>query len=170
MHSCSGALRDIQEQSFTVAVAAVCRCFSKQAFLRFLAIFTGKHLCQSLFFNKVQDHQTCNSIKNRLQHRCFPMNIAKFSRTAFFIEHLRWLFLQVLYKKAVPKNFANFTRTFRYRSPILSSCWLTTCNFVIIVGRGEVFCCEFGEIFQNNFMRNSFERLLLNVKVTLMQI
>ena len=98
------------------------------------------------------------------------MNIAKFSRTAFFIEHLRWLFLQLLYKKAVPKNFANLTRTFRYWSPILSSCWLTTCHFVIIVGRGEVLCCEFGEIFQNNFMRNNFERLLLNVKVTLMQI
>ena len=32
------------------------------------------------------------------------MNIAKFLRTAFFMEHLRWLLLQVLYKKAVLKN------------------------------------------------------------------
>ena len=35
----------------------------------------------------------CNFMKNRLQHRCFPVNIAKFLRTAFFTEHLRWLFL-----------------------------------------------------------------------------
>ena len=27
--------------------------------------------------------------------RCFPVNIAKFLRTAFFIEHLRWLLLQM---------------------------------------------------------------------------
>ena len=42
-------------------------------------IFTGKHLCWSLF------------IKKRLQHICFPVNITKFVRTAFFIERLRWL-------------------------------------------------------------------------------
>ena len=36
----------------------------------------------------------CNFIKKRLQHRCFPVNIAKLLRTAFFIEHLPWQFLQ----------------------------------------------------------------------------
>ena len=45
------------------------------------------------------------------------MNIAKFLRTAFFMEHLRWLLLQVLYKKAVLKNFADLTRAYRYQSP-----------------------------------------------------
>ena len=33
--------------------------------------------------------------KNRLQHRCFPANIAKYFRTAFFIEHLQWPLLKV---------------------------------------------------------------------------
>ena len=37
-----------------------------------------------------------NVIKKGLQHRCFPENIAKFSRTAFFKEHLRWLRLMNL--------------------------------------------------------------------------
>ena len=45
-------------------------------------------------FNKVagllQAFKACNFIKKRLQHSCFPVNIAKFLRTAFFIEHLRW--------------------------------------------------------------------------------
>ena len=35
--------------------------------------------------------EACNFIKKRLQHRCFP---AKFLRTPFFIEHVRWLLLQ----------------------------------------------------------------------------
>ena len=30
----------------------------------------------------------CNFIKKRLEQRCFPVNIAKFFRTSFFIEHL----------------------------------------------------------------------------------
>ena len=32
-------------------------------------------------FNKVAGLHTSNFIKKRLQNRCFPMNIAKFSRT-----------------------------------------------------------------------------------------
>ena len=36
----------------------------------------------------------CNfKIKKRLWHRCFPVNFAKFLRTPFLIEHLRWLLL-----------------------------------------------------------------------------
>ena len=40
-------------------------------------------------FNKV-------IIKKRLQYRCFPANIAKFLRTAFYNEHLRWLELLIV--------------------------------------------------------------------------
>ena len=32
-------------------------------------------------------------IKNRLQHKCFSVKFAKYLRTTFFIEHLRWLLL-----------------------------------------------------------------------------
>ena len=34
-------------------------------------------------FNKVAELQTCNFIKKWFQHRCFPVNIAKFLGTAF---------------------------------------------------------------------------------------
>ena len=37
--------------------------------------------------------QACNFIKKRLWYRCFPINLAKFLRTPFYIEHFRWLFL-----------------------------------------------------------------------------
>ena len=46
------------------------------------AILTVKHLCWSLF-NKVAVLKTCNFIKKRLQHRCFPVKIARFLRTPF---------------------------------------------------------------------------------------
>ena len=35
----------------------------------------------------------------RFQHSCFPVNIAKFLKTAFFIEHLRWLLLSLINAK-----------------------------------------------------------------------
>ena len=42
------------------------------------AIFTGKHLCWDLFIIKAL--QARHFIKNRLQHRCFSVSIAKFLR------------------------------------------------------------------------------------------
>ena len=48
--------------------------------LRNLAKFTGKHLCQSLFFNTVRP---ATLLIKRPWHRCFPLNSAKFLRTPF---------------------------------------------------------------------------------------
>ena len=53
----------------------------KNGVLRKFAKFTGKHLCQSLFFNKVAGPATL--LKKRLWHRCFPVNFANFLRTLF---------------------------------------------------------------------------------------
>ena len=50
------------------------RCSLKKGVLRNFAKFTGKHLCQRLFFNRE---------KKRLWHRCFPVNFVKFLRTTF---------------------------------------------------------------------------------------
>ena len=43
-------------------------------------------------FNKVAG-QAWSFIKQRLQHRCFPVKFAKFLRTPFSTEHIRWLLL-----------------------------------------------------------------------------
>ena len=65
-------------------------------------------------------------LKKSLWHRCFPVNFAKFIRTPFFTEHLRWLILyftidasgyitfkkhspEVFCKKGVLKNLAKIT-------------------------------------------------------------
>ena len=55
--------------------------FHKKAILKYFVIFTGKHLWWSLFFNKVEGHQTCGFIKKRLQYRYFLVNFGKFIRT-----------------------------------------------------------------------------------------
>ena len=50
--------------------------------LKNVAIFTGKHLCWSLFLMKLQAFKAYNFIKKRLQHTCFPVNIGKYLRSA----------------------------------------------------------------------------------------
>ena len=56
--------------------------FYKKAVLENFAIFTGKNLCWSLFFNENAGRKSCNIIKKRLHNRSFPMNIAKFLLTS----------------------------------------------------------------------------------------
>ena len=59
------------------------RCSMKKGVLRNFTKFTGKHLCQSLLFNKVAGLRPATLLKKRLWHRCFPVNFAKFLRTPF---------------------------------------------------------------------------------------
>ena len=66
--------------------------FCKKDVLRNFTKFTGKHLCQSLFFNKV-----AGLLKKRLWQRYFPVNFVKFPRTPFLTKHLWWLLLDVSY-------------------------------------------------------------------------
>ena len=72
--------------------------FCKKGVLRDFAKSTGKHLCQSLFFNKVAGLRPATLLKKRLWYRCFLVNFVKFLRTPFFSEHLRWLLLLWLQK------------------------------------------------------------------------
>ena len=66
-----------------ISDAATRRCFIKKGVTKNFAKFTGKHLCQSLFFNKVAGVRTATLLKKRLWFRCFPVNLAKFLRTPF---------------------------------------------------------------------------------------
>ena len=69
------------------------RCSVKKDVLRNFAKFTEKHLCESLFFNKVSDLRAAILSKKRLWHRCSPVNFAKFLRTTFLQNTLRRLLL-----------------------------------------------------------------------------
>ena len=67
--------------------------FCKKGVLRNFAKFVGKHLCRSLYFNKVADPTL---LKQRLWHRYFSVTFAQILRKTFLTEHLRWLLLYII--------------------------------------------------------------------------
>ena len=76
----------VVHKKYNISRSSHRKCSVRKGVLRNLAKFTGKHLYQSLF--KLQ------ASAQRLWHRCFPANFAKFLRTpflqnTFFTEHLQ---------------------------------------------------------------------------------
>ena len=64
--------------------------------LKNFVIFTGKHLCWSLFLIKLQ---ACKFIEKRLEHWCFSLHVKKFLTTSVlenFRERLLLIILLVL--------------------------------------------------------------------------
>ena len=57
------------------------KVFCKKGVLKNFAKFTGKHMCQSLFFNKIS--LFFNLFKKRPRNRGFPVNFVKFLRRFF---------------------------------------------------------------------------------------
>ena len=57
--------------------------FYEKGALRKFTKFTGKHLYQSLFFNKTARLRPAILLKKRPWERCFFVNFAKFLRTLF---------------------------------------------------------------------------------------
>ena len=70
--------------------------FCKKRVFKNFGKFTWKHLCQSLFFNKVASLRPATLFKMKLWQSCFTVNFAKILRTPSFIEEL-WLLLLYFY-------------------------------------------------------------------------
>ena len=62
--------------------------FYKKGVLKKLTKFTGKHLLQSLCFNKVAG-LACNFIKKEILAQVFFCEFCEISKKTFFTEHLR---------------------------------------------------------------------------------
>ena len=60
--------------------------FCKKGVYKNFARRTGKHLCQSLFLNKIAGLGPATLLKKRLWHRCFLVSFAKFLITPFGTE------------------------------------------------------------------------------------
>ena len=91
--------------------------FCRKGVLRNFEKFTGKHLCQSLLFNKVAGLRTVTLLKKRFWCRCFPVNFSKFLKTPFITEHLRWLLLktpvnQLIFREELVDLQLYYSRTF----------------------------------------------------------
>ena len=93
--------------------------FCKKGVLKNFPKFTVKHLCQSLFFNKVARLRPPTLLKKRLWHRCFTVNFGKFLRTPLFIKQLWWLLLKIV--MSVISNRFCFTRRTEKRQNCPSS-------------------------------------------------
>ena len=88
--------------------------FCKKGVLRNFAKFTGKHMRQSHFFNKIAGLRAATLLKKRLWHRCFPVNFSKFLRTPFSIEHLRWLLLKSISNLLIKTTKDDFYTLLRF--------------------------------------------------------
>ena len=74
-------------------------------------------MCWSLFLNKNAGLQYRNFIKKRLQHRCFPINIAKFLRRLVLKNICERLF------KRFATSANNITSNRKWRRHFLSARW-----------------------------------------------
>ena len=89
-HSC---LVSYDRRVFRTRETVVRRCSVKKVFLK-ISQKSQENTCVGVSFNKISGLNAYNFITKRLQHRCFPVNIAKFLRTTIFKEHLQWLLLE----------------------------------------------------------------------------
>ena len=82
-------------KNYTMRSMTFFRVLFRSCSLKFRNIHKKTPVLESLF-NKVVGREACNFIKKRLQHRCFPMNIAKFLRTPILKNIYKRLLLFVL--------------------------------------------------------------------------
>ena len=82
------------------------RCSVERGVLGNFATFTGKHLCQSLFFNKVGGLRPAALSKKTLWHTCFPVNFEKFQRTPFLQKSSGRLLLSVIFAISLAQKFS----------------------------------------------------------------
>ena len=84
---CNVNLRSIQEEEISNIESSRPEVFCKNGALRNFSKFTGKHLCQSLFFNKVAGikPEACNSIKKETLAQVFSCEFCEISKNTFFI-------------------------------------------------------------------------------------
>ena len=72
----------------------------KKGVPRNFAKFTGKHLFQSLFFNKIADLRLATVLEKSLWHRCFPVNFVKFLGEPFSQNNSGRLLLLIVTSRA----------------------------------------------------------------------
>ena len=118
--------------------------------------FTGKNLCWSLYFNKVE------------WHRCFPVKFAKFLRKPFLTKSPRWLLLRAPNFDRVPRlcniqNTSNSLAKTHIRTPLLqnSSQWLlSNVGYFFLKGKTKT-------IFHTSSDLNRLQIICIKIKILL---
>ena len=108
------------------------RCSMKKDILRNFAKFTWKHLCQSLFFNKVA------GLGLRLWHRCFPMKFSKFLRAPFLQNTSGWL-LPEIYISSQKNKWVSSSKEFLIKSQFVEFFFEKISTYTIIILSRKIF-------------------------------
>ena len=95
----------------------------KKGVLKKFTKFTGNHLCQGLFFNKVARLRSATLFKKETQAQVFSRGFCEISKNTYFTEHL-WCLLLVY---VIPKWF-NITN--KKVSVQFYLYWASTMHFV----------------------------------------
>ena len=91
-------------------------------------------------------------LKKWLRHRCFPVNFAKFLRTPFLTEHLRWLllFISIII-------FQSFSFLWKTTSPLI---YTNSCSGLKSKNRMKSYAKILGiAMCFSNFIRNMFHQI-----------
>ena len=94
-------------------------CSVRKGVRRDFAKYTEKHLCQSLFLNKVSALKPATLLKKRLWYRYFPGNFAKFLRTPFLQStSVRLLLIVIIDTRKYSISCFHLGNLFYYRSSL----------------------------------------------------
>ena len=88
-------------------------------------------------------------LKKRLWHRCFPLNFAKFLRTHFLTEHLRWL-LQAFRSES---TLYSFSTSCSKQAQYLKFKWTVTSWKYSCSNKFSLLCCRLLDSFNENVLR-----------------
>ena len=87
-------------------------------------------------------------LKKRLWHRCFPLNFAKFLRTHFLTEHLRWL-LQAFRSES---TLYSFRTSCSKQAQYLKFKWTVTSWKYSRSNKFSLLCCRLLDSFNENVL------------------
>ena len=106
------------------------RCSVRKRVFRNFSAFTGKHLCQSPFSNRVRPHPA-TLLKKGLWHCCFLVNFAKFLGIPFLQNTSGWVLLQ---------THMTLCSTYLLNDKNYNACFLTICFYKLCLVRLIYFC------------------------------
>ena len=122
-------------------------CSVRKGLLRNFVKFTGKHLCQSLFFKKVAGQETWAQV--------FSCEFCKISKNTFFAEHL-WATTFENFLELLVNSSSNTVKKFNFMSasPVLIK------NVIILLYNTLLKCLALVHVFRVGF-QNLLCRLFL---------
>ena len=140
-------------------------------------IYTGRKYKIHLVETESPVPKAYNFIKKRFWHRCFLVNFAKFLRTSFLTEHIRWLLLIVgrKFNKHIKKSWIErkWRKITNSESSKIEKCPSRAVLQKIVVSGFRVPWCDCSvtvvKIFEHRWGNSYLIRLKQMVEITLMK-